>query len=93
MILKQITDVKIKMLDKDPYDLKALIEKKIPEITVEINDSRNLTVQTAGEDIKLYEKKLNTCILKWLGEAGFDFPTNMLYETYIISSSKIIIKV
>lgn len=91
MILHQITDVKISMLDKEPGQLKDLIQKYDNDLTVVDNDDRTLNIR-CSDDIHEHIQAINNAVYDWLG-VELAFSVQFLYETFFLDKNTCLIKV
>lgn len=93
MILKQITDIKIEMLQLDPEDLIIKLNKIDPELEVKNNNDRTLNIK-AKDDIHLHDKNIDKAILKWINrDVDISIPIKMMYSIYPIDIHNYVIKV
>lgn len=83
--VKSIFKSKINMLEKDPEDLKIMINNTNTNYNCINNHDRTLKVTNINEDI-LYK-----LIEKWIGTSNI--PINYLYSLFKISNNEFIIKI
>ena len=92
MILRQIADIKIDMLDKEPEELKNLIIKYDDTLIVTNNGDRTLNIKSSG-DIHEHIQAISNAVYDWLGKKDLAFPVQMVYETFFLDWNTCLIKV
>lgn len=91
MILRQIADIKIDMLDKEPEQLKDLIKQYDDNLTVINNGDRTINIKSSG-DIHEHTQAISNAVYDWLGK-DLAFPVQMIYETFFLDKNTCLIKV